>query len=49
MKVVIDLTRRPYEAPRTEAIFIESQGILCASEILGNSIEQVTIEEFDFP
>lgn len=43
------LKSRPYEAPRTEVIEIEPLVILCGSEIMGNSMEEVTIEEFDFP
>ena len=38
-----------YEPPRANAYGIELQGILCGSEIIGNSLEEVTVEEFEFP
>lgn len=39
-----------YEAPRAEVIFIEAQGVLCASGMQGNSsTENITVQPFEFP
>ena len=41
--------RHPYQHPYVEIIYIETQGVLCGSELLGNSTEGVTTEHFMFP
>ena len=38
-----------YEAPRAEVIFIEAQGVLCASGMQNSNTENITVEPFEFP
>ena len=41
--------RHAHQPPYVEIIYIETQCVLCGSELLGNSTESVTTEDFMFP
>ena len=40
--------RRVYESPKAVIVALESQGVLCGSEIVGISIEDVRRDVFGF-